>query len=72
MKFYAEFKEYFRTTTALWFIIKQDGLNLIDTGEKVFLHGDVSPYALGWILDRCSWFGELSVSIPENKLPSYL
>lgn len=71
MKFYAEFKEHFQTTAALWFVVKQDKLNLTDTGEKVFLYGDVSPYALGWILDRCSWFGELNVSIPHNKIPPY-
>ena len=71
MKFYAEFTEHFETTAALWFIIQRQGLNLTDTGEKVFLYGDVSCYELGWILDQCAKFGEVKVSIPRNQLPCY-
>ena len=71
MRFYAEFEEYFTTASALWFIIKDTGANLTDTGEKVLVYGEVSEYALGWILSKCSMFGNLKVSIPHNKIPCW-
>lgn len=69
MRFYVEFEEYFKTSSALWFIIKDTKVNLTDTGDKVFVYGQVSEYALGWILAKCAMFGKLKVSIPYNKIP---
>ena len=70
MFFYAEIKGKV-SSPSLWSIIGRDDLGLNETEDSTIVYGDVSPYALGWILDRCSWFGEVTTNIPANKLAPY-
>ena len=70
MRFYGEIKGKINSA-ALWSIIGENRINLTDMGEKSFIYGEESPYALGWVLDRCSLFGEVCVVIPAQKLPTY-
>lgn len=71
MTFYAEIKGEKIDDKALWAIIGQQGICVTNTGNRVFVYGEISPYALGWVLDRCSWFGEVGVAVPAQKLPVY-
>lgn len=70
MFFYAIIKGKI-SSAALWNVISRDDLNLNESEDSTVVYGDISPYALGWVLDRCSWFGEVTTNIPANKLEPY-
>ena len=70
MKFYGEIKGKINSA-ALWAIIGKDRISVTDMGEKTLIYGEESPYALGWVRDRCSLFGEVCVVIPSVKLPTW-
>lgn len=70
MKFYGEIKGCVNSA-ALWAMIGPNRVSITDLGEKAFISGDESPYALGWVLDRCSMFGEVCVVVPSAKLPTW-
>lgn len=67
MFFYAIIKGKI-SSAALWNIIGRDDLSLNESDDSTVVYGDISPYALGWVLDRCSWFGEVITNIPASKL----
>ena len=70
MNFYAEIQGA-TNLAALRTVIGRDDIEITEAGDKVLVCGEVSCYTLGWILDRCSWFGRVVVVIPENKLPQW-
>lgn len=70
MKFYLEIQGTV-TAVVVEAVIGRKDITITDMGDKTFISGDVSCYALGWILDRCSWFGTVGVVIPANKLPKW-
>lgn len=70
MKFYLEIQGTV-TSAVVEAVIGRKDITVTAMENKTFISGDVSCYALGWILDRCSWFGRVGVIIPENKLPQW-
>ena len=54
-------------TLALWNRIKHiDKVNLTSTGERTWVHGDIQPYDLGFLVGQCLVFGELDITVARK------
>ena len=66
LSFTFEFKCMF-DSLALWKEIEQYKLNLIDTGEHIFLHGEVCAEELVSIIEICMAYGPVSGDITPAR-----
>lgn len=54
-------------TLALWKRIRHiKKVNLTSTGERTWVHGDIQPYDLGFLVGQCLVFGELDITVARK------